>query len=185
MKLTVKSGLIALMQVGLIAVVTGAALVPAFPVAAQMQMQKASPFAAASAVWAKVETSAAELDKTVKAGKLSEVHEIAFAIRDDVVTLPAKSAALSADKKKKLLAYSKTVSEVAELLDKYGDSNNAKGVKAQQERMKTTLKAIKALYPVGAFKAMPHSKMPPMKGMKGMKMEPGDHKKMEKGSHDH
>lgn len=175
MKQKTTLGFVAGMCIGFLPVAAGVALLPALPAVAQAQTKQTAPFAAVSAAWAKIEASAADLDKTVKAGKLGDVHEVAFAIRDDVVTLPAKSAALSADKKKKLAGYAKTVSEIAGLLDKYGDAGDAKGVKAQHERMKTTLKSIKALYPAGTFKTMSGTKMSPMSGkkmgdMKGMKM---------------
>jgi hypothetical protein len=168
-------GLVAGIGAGLLPVAMGVALLPARPAVAQAQTKQAAPFAAVRTAWAKIEASAADLDKTIAAGKLGEVHEIAFAIRDDVVTLPAKSAALPADKKKKLTGYVQTVSATAKGLDEAGDSKNLKGVKAGQARMKATLQAIKTLYPAGTFAATSGSKMSPMNGkkrddMKGMKM---------------
>ena len=160
---------------GFLAVTIVVALLTTQPVGAQTPTKQTLSFAAVRSSWSKIEASATELDKTIKAGKLAEVHEVAFAIRDDIVTLPAKSAALPADKKKKLAGYVQTVSATAKALDEAGDSKNLKGVKAGQARMKTTLQAIKALYPAGTFAATSGSKMSPMNGkkrddMKNMKM---------------
>ena len=108
-------------------------------------------FTEAAAAWREVETEAASLDRAIRAGDLDEVHDIAFAIRDAVVTLPYKSGGLSAANRGKLERHVRAVAEIAALLDRYGDANKPKETRAQQARLTRTLAAIKALYPAGAL----------------------------------
>lgn len=160
---------ISIANIGLLAALTAFALMGA--VHAQDKMGKmdkmapmdtmapAKPYAHAANTWAKVQAGASDLDKIIKAGKLDDVHEIAFAIRDDLATLPSQSKALSPDRQKKLGGYVHDVGTTAELLDKYGDKGDAKNVKAQRSRMMATLKSVKALYPTGALN-VPKGAMP-------------------------
>ncbi|MFX9246777.1 hypothetical protein ABTN73_19785, partial [Acinetobacter baumannii] len=60
--------------------------------------QDASNFKEAGKVWGKVKADLAAFDKTVKAKKWMEVHEAAFAVRDDALLLPDASKALAKDK---------------------------------------------------------------------------------------
>jgi hypothetical protein len=109
-------------------------------------------FQAAAAVWKNVQAKAAALDKTISAKKLKTVHEAAFAVRDHVKPLPAKSRALSAADQAKLAKGVKTVASLAAQLDEVGDSGKQAEAEALNKKMHTVLGAIAHLYPAGALK---------------------------------
>lgn len=109
-------------------------------------------FKDAAAIWKKVEAKAKTLDKTIQAKKLKVVHEAAFAVRDQVKLLPAKSKGLSADNQKKLAKGVDTVKKLAGELDEAGDGGKQVEVEALHKQLDTVLNAIKGLYPVGALK---------------------------------
>jgi len=112
----------------------------------------AASFTDAAATWDKVTAANAALDKIIKAGKLSEVHEAAFKVRDIVKTLPAQSQALSADKQKTLASQVQNVEQIAGMLDESGDSGKLKETQENQAAMNDALDIIKGLYPAGALK---------------------------------
>ena len=111
----------------------------------------AASFTQARATWRQVLSDAADLDKTIRAGKLADVHEIAFAVRDNVVTLPYKSSGLSAGAKKKLDVQVRLVADIAVQLDKAGDANDVRATRLQQARLQQALRAVAALYPAGTL----------------------------------
>lgn len=109
-------------------------------------------FREAAAVWQQVDRDAADLGRAIAAGKWGEVHDLAFSVRDSVVTLPYKSNGLSASAKKKLDQRVRTVADIAVRLDKAGDANDAKATRAEQARLQNALAALRALYPAGALR---------------------------------
>ena len=80
-----------------------------------------------------------ELADTVKAKKLSEVHEHAFAIRDLAKALPAKA---NPDHKKMVENAVKRVSQLAEDLDKSGDAGDQAKTEANLKKMDAALKTL-------------------------------------------
>src|SRR6266446_5484687 len=80
-----------------------------------------------------------ELADTVKAKKLSEVHEHAFAIRDLAKALPAKA---NPDQKKMVENAVKRVSQLAEDLDKSGDAGDQAKTEANLKKMDAALKTL-------------------------------------------
>lgn len=121
--------------------------------------QDASNFKEAGKIWGKVKADLAAFDKTVKAKKWKEVHEAAFAVRDDALLLPDASKALAKDKMAKLKEHLKMVGSLAGELDEAGDANNGKLVVALATKFRTHVNAIPALYPKGALptKAAAHT----------------------------
>lgn len=113
--------------------------------------QDASNFKEAGKIWGKVKADLAAFDKTVKAKKWKEVHEAAFAVRDDVFLLPDASKALAKEKMAKLKEHLKMVGSLAGELDEAGDANNGKLVVALATKFRTHVNAIPALYPKGAL----------------------------------
>ena len=93
----------------------------------------------------------AAFDKIVKAKKWKEVHEAAFAVRDDALLLPEASKALAKDKMAKLKEHLKMVGSLAGELDEAGDANNGKLVGTLATQFRTNVNAIAALYPKGAL----------------------------------
>ena len=80
-----------------------------------------------------------ELADTVKAKKLAEVHEHAFAIRDLAKALPGK---VNSDHKKMVESAVKRVSQLAEDLDKSGDAGDQAKTEANLKKMDAVLKAL-------------------------------------------
>jgi hypothetical protein len=80
-----------------------------------------------------------KLADTVKAKKLSEVHEHAFAIRDLAKALPGK---VNSDHKKIVESAVKRVSQLAEDLDKSGDAGDQAKTEANLKKMDAALKAL-------------------------------------------
>lgn len=109
-------------------------------------------FHEAAAVWKKVAAKEAVLDKTISSKKLKIVHEAAFAVRDQVKLLPAKSKSLAADNQAKLAKGVKTISSLAAQLDAAGDSGKQAEAEALNKKMHTVLDAITGIYPAGALK---------------------------------
>jgi hypothetical protein len=105
-----------------------------------------------AAIWKEVVKHAAQLDKSIQAKKLKVVHEHAFAVRDYVKMLPAKSTMLSAANKTKLTKGVGTVTSLASDLDEAGDNGKQSETEALNKKMHTVLNAIKGLYPAGALK---------------------------------
>ena len=109
-------------------------------------------FKLAAAIWKKVQVKEAYLDKTIRGKKMKVVHEAAFAVRDQVKLLSAKSKALSPDSHAKLDKGVKTVSDLAAQLDEAGDLGKQAEAEALGKKMHIVLDAIAALYPAGALK---------------------------------
>src|SRR5258708_7348330 len=82
-----------------------------------------------------------ELADAVKAKKLSEVHEHAFAIRDLAKALPAKA---NPDHKKMVENAVKRVSQLAEDLDKSGDAGDQAKTEANLKKMDTAINTLQA-----------------------------------------
>lgn len=84
-----------------------------------------------------------ELDEVVVGGKLDQVHELAFAVRDMLAALPGKLHELPKDVSTTLNTSLGKIRQQAELLDKYGDSGNAAQTKAVLGKFKAEIDSIK------------------------------------------
>ena len=105
-----------------------------------------------AAVWRDVKTHEAELGQLVGSKKLEQVHEVAFAIRDLVATLPAKSQQLSAEQQTKLNGNVKFVATLAGRLDASGDANDQAATEAGFKQLQSVLASIEGIYPAEALK---------------------------------
>lgn len=85
------------------------------------------------------------LDTVVAGGKLDQVHEIAFSVRDMLVALPGKLADLPPDVAVSLETALGKIQQQAELLDKYGDSGNAAQTGTVLGKFKAEIEGIKKL----------------------------------------
>jgi YHS domain-containing protein len=108
-------------------------------------------FAKAGEAWQGILADLKALGDVIRAGKLSEAHELAFSIRDAIVTLPYKSGSLAPAKKSALQKQVAVVAGIAENIDKYGDAGNAAKTKAEYAKLMKALDAIEALYPANAL----------------------------------
>ena len=116
-------------------------------------------FAKAGETWSGILADRKSLLETIKSGKLSEAHELAFSIRDGVVTLPYKSSGLAPIKQKSLIVQVKNVAAIAENIDKYADAGNAAKTRIEYAKLTKALDTIEALYPANA---LPSSGTKPM-----------------------
>jgi hypothetical protein len=108
-------------------------------------------FAKAGEAWQGILADQKALGEVIRTGKLSEAHDLAFSIRDAVVTLPYKSGSLAPAKKAALQKQVAVVAGIAENIDKYGDAGNAAKTKAEYAKLVKALNAIESLYPVNAL----------------------------------
>jgi hypothetical protein len=97
-------------------------------------------------IWQAIDSKTAELAKTIQSGKLTDVHHVAFAIRDLVATLPDHSSELSADKLAKVKAGVKFVATLADRLDASGDANDKAGAQDNADKLAGVLKSLRANY---------------------------------------
>ena len=102
--------------------------------------------ATSEAIWKSIDKETEQLATLIQSGKLEQVHHHAFAIRDLVAALPAKSGSLPADKLAQVKAGSKFVATLAERLDATGDAKDKAGTESNYEKLKGVLKAIRANY---------------------------------------
>jgi hypothetical protein len=102
-------------------------------------------------IWKEINHHHQELKATVKATKLAEVHEQAFAIRDLAKGLPAK---VPAEHKKHIENLVKKVSQIAEDLDKSGDSGDQAKTEANLKKLDAVLKDMEDM--AGPSEVTPH-----------------------------
>ena len=99
-----------------------------------------------AAIWQSVDQATEGIAKEIQTGKLGELHRHAFAIRDLVAALPARSASLPPDKLAKVKSDVKFVATLAQRLDAAGDANNKAAVESNFEKLKDVIKSIKGNY---------------------------------------
>lgn len=107
--------------------------------------EEAAPLAipdTADGIWQAIEQHSAELKATIANGPLSEVHRHAFAIRDLVAALPARSPTLPAEDQAKLEGEVKFVATLATRLDETGDAGDKAGSQANYDKLVTVLNGI-------------------------------------------
>ncbi len=102
-------------------------------------------------IWKEIHHHYQELKDTVKAGKLAEVHEHAFAIRDLGKALPAK---VPSEHKKHVENMVKKLSQIAADLDKSGDAGNQAKTEANLKKLDALLKEMEDM--AGPGEAAPH-----------------------------
>ena len=105
-----------------------------------------------AAIWQSVDQETDGMAKGIQAGKLDELHQHAFAIRDLVAALPARSGSLPPDKLAKVKADAKSVATLAQRLDTAGDANDKTAAESNLEKLRNVLKAIRTNYPDAAAK---------------------------------
>jgi hypothetical protein len=99
-----------------------------------------------AAIWQSVDRETEGMAKEMQTGKLGELHQHAFAIRDLVGALPALSASMAADKLAKIKSDAKLVATLAQRLDTAGDANNKAAAESNFEKLRDVLKSIRANY---------------------------------------
>ena len=110
-------------------------------------------FAKAGETWAYILADRKSLDEAIQTGRLPEVHDIVFSLRDSVVTLPYKSTALAAAKKAALKKRVDVIAILAERVDKYADEGDAVRMKTEYAKLLKALETIEPLYPSNTLPA--------------------------------
>ena len=115
-------------------------------VAAESAEAKIAIPATSDAIWQSIDKETEQLGMLIESNKLGEVHHHAFAIRDLVAALPARSGALGADKLAAVKANGKFVAALAERLDATGDAKDKAGTESNFQKLKGVLKTIRSNY---------------------------------------
>lgn len=100
----------------------------------------------ATELWAAIDADVERLRQTIDGGRLADVHQTAFAIRDLVNELSAKSTDLPEAKQKLLTNYVARVDEHAKNLDTYGDVGDAERTAAELGELEKRLWHMEKLY---------------------------------------
>jgi len=95
-------------------------------------------------IFEEVDSNMSRLDNVIQAGSLSQVHGLAFWIRDLMLALD-KAEDLPADSKDKLQVSLKRLQSYADLLDRYGDSGQGDQTKAVFGRFANEVKVVREL----------------------------------------
>lgn len=127
--------------------ITGSLVFGASAAAAGKADEKVSIPATSEAIWQSIDKETEQLTTLIQIGKLEEVHHHAFAIRDLVAALPARSASLGPEKVAQVKANAKFVDTLAERLDATGDAKDKAGTESNFQKLKVLLKTIRANYP--------------------------------------
>ena len=103
--------------------------------------------ATSAATWRSIDKETELLNALIQAGKFEEVHHRAFAIRDLVAALPARSGSLPPDKLAQVKANVQFVATLAQRLDATGDAKDKAGTESNFRKLQGVLSAIRADYP--------------------------------------
>ncbi len=103
--------------------------------------------ATSEAIWQSIDKETTLLDTLIQNGKFEEVHHRAFAIRDLVAALPARSGSLPPDKLAQVKANVQFVATLAQRLDATGDAKDKAGTASNFKKLQGMLSAMRADYP--------------------------------------
>jgi len=102
-------------------------------------------------LWRSVKAREDELAAVIGRRDLAKVHERAFALRDLVVAMPARSAALTPGERAKLENHVTYVRTLAARLGAAGDAKGQGATETAFRQLRAVLTAIEALYPPAAL----------------------------------
>ena len=108
--------------------------------------------ATSAAIWQALDQQSAALTRIIQTGAYAEVHHRAFAIRDLVAALPARSGSLPAGKLAQLKTNAGYVATLAQRLDATGDAQDKMGTESNFRKLRQILRVIRADYPRAAGK---------------------------------
>ena len=103
--------------------------------------------ATSAAIWRSIDKETELLNALIQAGKFEEVHHRAFAIRDLVAALPARSGSLPPDKLAQVKTNIQFVATLAQRLDATGDAKDKAGTESNFKKLQGVLSVIRADYP--------------------------------------
>jgi hypothetical protein len=96
-------------------------------------------------IWTQIADEQSKLSAAIQNGQLTNVHHLAFGIRDLVVALADKANAASPASAAGLNGMVEQVKASATKLDALGDAGNLSGAQAEYTRLETVLGAIKSV----------------------------------------
>lgn len=98
-------------------------------------------------IWEEIEAKNDQLKSAIEAGQLSRVHEMAFEIRDLVVSLDKELEELETADHASMRAQVSVVSGLADDLDRYGDAGNLGETQTKYEELQEALAIIQKAVP--------------------------------------
>lgn len=108
-------------------------------------------FAKAGETWGQVLADRKALAKAIAEKRLADVHDLAFSLRDNIVTLPYKSGDLTAAKKATLQTQVALLAERTEQLHASADANDLVKTRITFAKLTKTIDSIAALYPANTL----------------------------------
>jgi len=105
--------------------------------------EAAAPAGSVQELWSQISAEQTKLEEVIRAGRLAEVHHLAFAIRDLSVAAAGKSP--SSAKAAKMEETLTQIKKSASALDEFGDSGNLGGVKKEYASFQQELATLKSL----------------------------------------
>lgn len=115
------------------------------------QMKTGEEMMSPAAIWQNIREEEKELEEVIKVGKLGEVHEIAFTIRDLANMLLEHSKGHAGVPVGLLMTQVNQIGSIAESLDQYGDAGDKSKTEEQFQRLQNVLNTIEAQYPHGVL----------------------------------
>jgi hypothetical protein len=103
------------------------------------------PGASSREIWTQIANEQSKLEAAIQSGQLSDVHHLAFGIRDLALAVAEKTSGLAAADETKLHEIMQQIKQSAAKLDAYGDSGNLSGVKEEYARFQLELEALNSL----------------------------------------
>ena len=106
-----------------------------------------APGATAAEIRAQLQERRLALETAILEGRLAEVHDLAFAVRDLVIALHEKAGTIAGVKHEEIDAKIAELRASAGKLDEYGDAGNLTGTEAEFVKFNTVVSAIDAATP--------------------------------------
>ena len=98
--------------------------------------------ATADAIWLVIDQKRAALRAAIEANQLDQVHHLAFAIRDHIAALPARTSKQSDEDKAKLDGEIGFVATLADRLDQAGDSGDQASARENFDKLDQVLERV-------------------------------------------
>ncbi len=103
--------------------------------------------ATSSAIWQSIDQQVLALSKAIQTGVFDEVHHRAFAIRDLVAALPARSGLLPPEKLAQVKANVQFVATLAQRLVATGDAKDKAGTESNFRKLQQVLTRSERIIP--------------------------------------
>ncbi len=102
-----------------------------------------------SGIWKQIKSHEEHLSQVIETNQLDQVHEVAFMIRDLSKALYEKSKGVSPSEPDKMKPLVDQISQIADLLDQYGDAGDKAKTQEQFSRLQQVLQGLEKAMPQG------------------------------------